>query len=564
VLGFLKNVKILTKISIPAILIALVSAVLVFYATYSVGTLAGTTERVVTREAKRVELALEAEALFNSAAVSEKNVILYREEDAIRANIKVYHQVTADVLATLDKLGTITDAADQRGLIDVFRDAVNARRKVSAQVFELALQNHDAEAFELSKGEGAKYRKTAIETVDKLIAGNRQALEAARLGAAALAEQTRNILVGSAASGFLVAFILLGWIALMQIARPLGGMAGQMERLAKGDLEIDIEGAIRRDEIGVLARSLEVFKRNAVERARLVAEQQAEQAQKERRQMLIEAHITGFEGSVRSSLDMLAAAATEMRATSQSMSAIAEETSRQATAVAAGSEEASANVETVAAATEELSSSVTEISRQVSQSASIASQAVEEANRTNDTVQGLSEAAIKIGDVVKLISNIAAQTNLLALNATIEAARAGEAGKGFAVVASEVKNLATQTAQATEDISSQVASIQQVSGETVQAIQGIAGTIGTMNEIASAIAAAVEEQGAATQEIARNVQGAALGTSQVSSSILGVNEAAAQTGSASEQVFTAADELSKQAEILRADVDNFLAKIRAA
>src|SRR5689334_4880459 len=223
-LGLLKNIRILTKISIPAVVIAAVATGIVAYSTHSLGTLAQTTESVVTREAKRVELALDAEALFNSAAVSEKNVILFQEEALVRQNIANYDKISAAVLETLDRLGAITEAADQRALIEVFRAAVGDRRKASARVFELALQNKNAEAFAVSVGEGAKFRKTAIDAVDKLIALNRSSLDAARLGAATLAADTRSILVGSAMVGLIVAFLLLGWIALFQIARPLFGM----------------------------------------------------------------------------------------------------------------------------------------------------------------------------------------------------------------------------------------------------------------------------------------------------------------------------------------------------
>jgi methyl-accepting chemotaxis protein len=564
VLGLLKNIRILTKISIPAAVIAAVATGIVAYSAHSLGILAQTTEAVVTKEAKRVELAVEAEALFNSAAVSEKNVILFQEEESKRQNMANYDKISTAVVEVLGQLVPITEAADQRALIDVFRVAVGDRRKASTRVFELALQHKDAEAFAVSVGESAKFRKIAIDAVDKLIALNRSSLDAARLGAATLASQTRTVLVGSAATGLIVAFLLLGWIALFQIARPLTAMSVLMEKLAKGDLEIEVAGAHRKDEVGTLARSLEVFKQNAIGAKRLAAEQKAEQAKKEQRQVAVEGFIATFETGVRGSLDTLASAATEMRATSQSMSATAEETSAQATTVAAAAEQASANVQTVATATEELSSSVAEIGRQVSESTKIAGKAVDEASRTNVTVKGLSEAAQKIGDVVKLISDIASQTNLLALNATIEAARAGEAGKGFAVVASEVKSLANQTAKATEEISAQVAAMQGATSEAVQAIQSIGGTIGTINEIATTIASAVEEQGAATQEIARNVQEAAQGTGQVSSNIVGVNQAAAETGAASSQVLASAEELGKQAETLRADVGTFLANIRAA
>jgi methyl-accepting chemotaxis protein len=370
-----------------------------------------------------------------------------------------------------------------------------------------------------------------------------------------------SALIGIALLLVLGASFLLG----RSIVNPIARMTVAMRKLAAGDTATRIPAREQRDEVGEMAKSVQVFKDNMVEADRLRAEQDEMKARAEvEKKDFLRKMADDFESGVRSSLDMLASAATEMRMTSQSMSATADQASRQTTVVSTAAEEASVNVQTVASATEELSSSVIEIGRQVVHSTKIAGEAVNEANRTNATVQGLSAAAQKIGDVVKLISAIASQTNLLALNATIEAARAGEAGRGFAVVASEVKGLASQTAKATEEISAQVAAMQAATGEAVTAIHGIGGTIGTINEIATAIASAVEQQGAATKEIARNVQEAAHGTGQVSSNIVGVNQAAAETGAASNQVLISAEELGRQAETLRSDVDSFLANIRAA
>ena len=270
-----------------------------------------------------------------------------------------------------------------------------------------------------------------------------------------------------------------------------------------------------------------------------------------------------FEKNIGGIVDVVASASTEMLSTSEAMAASAEETSAQGATVATAAQQASANVQTAASAAEELSASIAEISRQVEESAKISQSAVEEAKRTNETVEGLSAAGQKIGEVVELISDIASQTNLLALNATIEAARAGEAGKGFAVVASEVKNLANQTAKATDEIGSQIASLQGVTKEAATAIAGIGETIGKISEIATAIASAVEEQHAATGEIANNVQEAASGTQEVTSNIEGVNTASQQSGAAAADVQKAAGELSTQAETLRGEVDKFLLEVRA-
>jgi methyl-accepting chemotaxis protein len=364
------------------------------------------------------------------------------------------------------------------------------------------------------------------------------------------------------------ALLLVGGMFVVlsrSIAGPIAAMTAVMRQIAAGDISTVIPALARRDEVGAMAQSVQVFKDNMIETTRLRGEQDVMKAQADaEKKLLLGKMADEFERGVRASLDKLTGAACDMQTTSKSMSATAGEASHRATSVAAVAEQASANVQTVAAATEELSSSVSEIGRQVAQSTEIAGQAVAEANRTNVTVQGLSEAAQKIGDVVKLISDIASQTNLLALNATIEAARAGEAGRGFAVVANEVKSLASQTAKATDEISSQVGAMQNATAGAVQAIESIGRTIGTINEIASAISMAVEQQGSATQEIARNVQEAAQGTHQVSSNIAAVNREASKTGSAANQVLSSAEQLSDQAATLRTDVDRFLASIRAA
>ena len=376
---------------------------------------------------------------------------------------------------------------------------------------------------------------------------------------------TRSLVLNGAMMLVALAVTIFGFlIVYRRVSSPIRRLTEVMRRLAKHDLTTELQGTDRADEIGDMSRAVEVFKQNMIEADRLSAEQQTEQGRKERRQIDVDGFITAFDKSVTESIRTLGAASTELQATAHSMSVTAEQTSSKSATVAAVSEEASTNVQTVAAATEQLSASINEISRQVAESTTIAGEAVSQAERTNAEVQALADAAQRIGDVVKLISGIAEQTNLLALNATIEAARAGEAGKGFAVVASEVKSLATQTAKATEEITAQVAAIQGATGASVQAIQAIGETISRVNQIAAAIAAAVEEQGAATQEIARNVQQASAGTTEVSGHIASVSQAAGKTGAAAGEVLVSAKGLARLSEALRDDVDRFVGNIRAA
>jgi methyl-accepting chemotaxis protein len=360
-----------------------------------------------------------------------------------------------------------------------------------------------------------------------------------------------------------LALLALALLIGRNISRPVTQLANAMTRLSGGDKSVSVP-VIGKDEVATMASAFTVFKDNMIKAEALAAQELETQRRNAQRAETIEGLTGTFDQDVSNILKTVASAAHEMYATAASMTSTAEETARQSSAVSSASEEASVNVQTVASATEELSSSIAEISRQVSQSARIATEAVAEAQRTNVQVKGLAEAAQKIGEVVNLINEIASQTNLLALNATIEAARAGEMGKGFAVVASEVKGLATQTANATGEISAQIGSIQQATRDAVTAIQAIGGTIGKINEISTGIASAVEEQGAATHEIARNVQQASAGTQEVSANIAGVTEAAATTGAAAEQVLSAASELSQQSNVLRGKVETFIAAIRAA
>jgi len=453
---------------------------------------------------------------------------------------------------------------------------------VEKQALEDILQVIKAYAVALEKAEQMVKRSTradviareivvddsaAINGIDLLVAEiDKSRANSARVVNSAVAQarflsNTSSIVVGIILIALLAAMI---WFTRWRLGTPLKQLGQTMSRLAKGETAVDVPVQDMRDEIGEMARTVQVFKDSMIRSEQLAEEQRSEQERKEKRRLALEAVAGTFENNISNVLGELSSMSASLEDTSSSMTTTASDASLKASSITESAEQASSNVQTVASAAEELSSSISEIAHQVSQSTLTAANAVTEVEHANDKVNGLANAARKIGEVVALITDIADQTNLLALNATIEAARAGDAGKGFAVVASEVKNLANQTSKATEEITAQISSIQGATDEAVQAIGAIGGTINNINEITSAIAAAVEEQGAATQEIARNVELAANRTTTVTTDITDVNASVNETGQAATQVQEAVLALGGQSNELKVVVEGFLNDVKAA
>ena len=406
---------------------------------------------------------------------------------------------------------------------------------------------------------------TAQRMGTAVVVAERALDEARDYAAAQYSAASRALAVQLAMLTFAVMLTVGAMIAVTRrVIRPLHNIRDAMLKVASGDLSVETGYDQRHDEIGALAGALNTFKQQAADKARIEAQERERNAGAAARQQTIEAYVGDFETVVRQTLQQLGDASSQMRTTSSSLSAVSRQTNARVQIAEKASDEASTSVQSVASASEELNASINDISQQAAHAAGIASRAVGQARDTDGTVQGLAKSAARIGEVVGLINTIAAQTNLLALNATIEAARAGEAGRGFAVVASEVKSLASQTARATDEISEQIADIQKVAGEAIDAIKGIGSIIGEVNEVATAIAAAVQQQGVATKEITRSTQFAAQGTKNVSDNITGVKADADKSAAAADDVKHASETLETQSQQLGDQVTQFLGNIRAA
>jgi methyl-accepting chemotaxis protein len=559
----LSNMKILYKILACFLLLSIVVGGGLWYATSKMFAIDQLYSRILDTDVQGLQAGMRAnQRAFNFGRLSWRIVAETELADMQKTSqeIAANHKEFLDNIATAKKL-LPAFAADFDQAARMFDKTMTVSYP---QIEKATMANNNEEALRLSK---------AMMNETRLLRDHMTAITAkldadiAARSDAATAEvvSTIRLTVATVGGAFLAVLALAFAIVRFGVVRPIDRLKAVMEAFAAGDFRAVVPGAERGDEIGGMAKTVEVFKTNGLEVERLKNEQEAiEQRAAEQRKAEMKRIADDFERAVGEIVHTVSSASTELEASAATLTTTSARSQERTTAVAAASEEASTNVQSVASATEEMSSSITEISRQVQDSARIANEAVHQALKTNERVGELAKAASRIGDVVELINTIAGQTNLLALNATIEAARAGEAGRGFAVVASEVKALAEQTGKATGEIGQQITGIQTATQESVAAIKEIGDTISKMSEIASTIASAVEEQGAATQEISRNVQQAAQGTQQVSSNIIDVQHGVSETGSASAQVLSAAQSLSRDSNRLKDEVGKFLNTVRAA
>jgi methyl-accepting chemotaxis protein len=542
----------------PVVLMILTAAAIVAFSAFELLQEPETARIAVDRDAAGLTDILVIQEGLYSAADKEKAAILSDQADEVKQQAEDWAGEIKDARATADELLTLAENDQERALVNTVKTGIEGYAAEGGKVLALAAQQHDPEALALSKGAAFEARDSADSTGDTIRESYQKALDASKADDDRIFRSAVAWLVGGSAIVLGSVTLLLFWIVISGVIRPTRRMTETMTRLASGDLAVDIPALERRDEIGLMARAVEVFKRNAVEKTALEESQSKDNASRARRQEEIDQLVGFFGRSVSGVFNTVSSASASIAQTSSELVEAMSTTGGQARTVMGEMGQTGATVQSVAAASQQLSASIHEIGRQAGESSRISSAALQQSDEIVGRVEELKTAAQQIGAVVELINNIAGQTNLLALNATIEAARAGEAGKGFAVVASEVKSLAQQTARATEEIGGQISSIQSVTIRTAEAIQGIAATVRQVNDIATTIASAVSEQTSATQEIARSFEQVSNTTASVSKNMEDVASAVTSSSESATTVKATAEQLSGEAETLSAEVKDFL------
>jgi methyl-accepting chemotaxis protein len=562
---YFQNLKLSFKLFIPCLLLILVAMGIVWGSMEGFNAMRVKVDEITQVTSQRQVAALLASGSINRASLNEKNVILSDSPVEAVPYQQNFHEQVAAAHKHIDHMVELADTAERKASNRALKMQMADYFSLMERTMALAMEGRIQEATELSQTEGRAKRLALVEAFENRVERNTKEMEEAARQIEASSESTVQRLLSMSGISMVVALVLLSVILRFGVVRPLSNIIHAMQRVSQGELETEISGTERKDEVGRLAKALGVFKQNAYEARRLTAEQEAakKRAAQEQRAAL-NAMADKFEQNVGGIVTMVASSATEMQNSSRSLSSTANVTSEKVAVVAASTVQTSMNVQTVAASAEELTAAISEIGQQVNHAMNMSSRAVQAVDQTNVAMLDLNNAAQNIGQVVEIIRNISTQINLLSLNATIEAARAGEAGKGFAVVAGEVKALASQTGKAVDHIQEMVGQIQVSTERASSTIGEINEAIVSINEVSSAIASAVVEQQAATQEIANNIQQAAVGVEEVSSNIQGVNDASTEVGNSSGMMLDAASELSQQAESLSKQVSTFLETVRQA
>jgi len=560
---WLLNLSVFSKILLPMVLVIATIIATIAISYHGLKTLNQSATNIIDVDVKRSLLTMDMKAEVNNATVAALSSLLQSNITDLKMVEERYQSSVTQVKKALEAGSAMATSPERRAAAEDLRAKLERYDSATrAAMSQIMAGNREAGA-EIFMNEARAARLAFGDAVEERVGLNVKVMQASKEEMKSLLGTITLELVLLAAGMTVIALLVLYLIVSRFVTMPLSRLSVAVDRLTRGDTEIAVSDHERSDELGHIAQAVLVFRQNAIERKEIEQSDRDRLATSEYRSKAVAELMRAFQNRAGDVLAEVKQAQTELEETARDLAGTAEQSQERVTTVASATQQATSNVESVASAAEELSASIREIGRQVEQSSRLSSTAAEEAKETNATVRGLAEASSRIGEVVDLINDIASQTNLLALNATIEAARAGEAGKGFAVVAGEVKNLANQTARATDEIGTQIGAVQSSTQQAVAAIGAIVTRIDEINSIASAIAAAVEQQAAATAEIARNVQQAAQGTNEVAAAISGVSTAATDTGAASTAVLDSTRTLATSSDALRAELLTFLDDMRS-